>query len=424
MKRAIKWALAATVVTTLVVIVFLNLSSGETEMDHDVRHLYGISDPQFRHSLEALLGPPLLDGNKITVLTNGDQIFPVMLDAIRHARTTITFETYIYWSGNVGRLFSEALSERARAGVKVHVLLDWVGSGKMDGHLLDEMRAAGAEVEKYHPLRWYNLIRVNNRTHRKLLVIDGRVGFTGGVGIADLWSGHAQDPQHWRDTHFRVEGPAVAQMQGVFMDNWRKTRALVLHGEGYFPKLAPVGSQSAEVFKSSSTDGSETVRLMYLLAIAAAEKDIVMENAYFVPDDLAVRALVAASRRGVRVQIVVPGKHTDSQIVGRASRDRWAELLDAGIELYEFEPTMMHCKVMVVDGLWSTVGSTNFDNRSFHLNDEANLDVLDASFARENLSHIEEDKGRSRLITRAAWAGRSWSERTAEWFAGVMARQL
>lgn len=424
MKKRIRWVLAAILLTALVVIVVLNLSSGETEVDHDVQHLYGVSDPQFRHSLEALLGPSLLDGNKVSVLTNGDRIFPAMLDAIRHARTTITFETYIYWSGEVGRSFSQALSERARAGVKVHVLLDWVGSGKMDARLLDEMRASGVEVERYHPLRWYNLIRVNNRTHRKLLVIDGRVGFTGGVGIADLWSGDAQDPQHWRDTHFRLEGPAVAQMQGVFMDNWRKTRSLVLHGEGYFPKLVAVGSQPAEVFKSSSTDGSETVRLMYLLSIAAAERSIVMENAYFVPDDLAVRALVAARRRGVRVQIVVPGRHTDSQIVGRASRDRWAELLEAGVDIYEFEPTMMHCKVMVVDELLTTVGSTNFDNRSFHLNDEANLDVLDASFARENLSNIEADVRRSRPITRAAWAGRSWTERASEWLAGLLARQL
>ncbi|MBC8132636.1 MAG: cardiolipin synthase B, partial [Deltaproteobacteria bacterium] len=302
--------------------------------------------------------------------------------------------------------------------------LDWVGSGKMDDKLLDEMKKAGVEVEKYHPLHWYSLIRVNNRTHRKLLVVDGRIGFTGGVGIADLWSGNAQDPSHWRDTHYRLEGPAVSQMQGVFMDNWRKSRGLVLHGEEYFPKIAPAGNQLAQVIKSSATAASEEVRLMYLLSIAAAEKSIRMANAYFVPDDLSVRMLIQARKRGVRVELIVPGKHTDSKIVGQASRDRWAALLNAGVEIYEFQPTMMHCKVMVIDEMWSTVGSTNFDNRSFHLNDEANLNVLDADFARENLLHLDEDKRRSRVISATAWAQRPWTQRATEWVTSLVRSQL
>jgi cardiolipin synthase len=424
MKVRIKWVAGAVVATLLIVLIALNLTSGETKVEHDIPHLYGVADPQFRRSMTALLGTPMVEGNDITVLSNGDQIFPAMLDAIQRAKRTITFETYIYWSGAVGRSFSEALSERARAGVKVHVLLDWIGSGKMETKLLDEMKNAGVELERYHPLRWYNAIRLNNRTHRKLLVVDGRVGFTGGVGIADLWSGDAQNPEHWRDTHYRVEGPAVAQMEGVFMDNWRKTRSLVLHGDGYFPRLEPAGSQLAQVFKSSATDGSETVRLMYLLSIAAAEKSIRMANAYFVPDDLSLRMLVQARKRGVRVEIIVPGKHTDSQIVGAASRDHWEQLLEAGVEIYEFQPTMMHCKIMVVDELFTTVGSTNFDNRSFHLNDEANLDVLDEKFARENLRHMDEDKARSRLITLATWANRPWTQRLKEWTAGLFSIQL
>jgi cardiolipin synthase len=424
MKVRIKWVVGATLLTLLSVLIALNLTSGETNVEHDIPHLYGVSDPQFRRSMTAILGTPMIEGNKVSLLSNGDQIFPAMLDAIRQATRTITFETYIYWSGTVGRSFSEALSERARAGVKVHVLLDWVGSGKMDGRLLAEMKEAGVEVERYHPLRWYNAIRLNNRTHRKLLVVDGRVGFTGGVGIADLWSGNAQDPDHWRDAHYRLEGPAVAQMQGVFMDNWRKTRSLVLHGDGYFPHLENAGSQVAQVFKSSATDGVESVRLMYLLSIAAAEKSIQMANAYFVPDDLSVRMLVEARKRGVHIEIIVPGVHTDSQIVGAASRDHWATLLDAGVAIYEFKPTMMHCKIMVVDELFTTVGSTNFDNRSFHLNDEANLDVFDAGFARENLRHMDEDKARSRLLTSASWAGRSWAQRLSERVAGLFDLQL
>ncbi|MBC8133032.1 MAG: cardiolipin synthase B [Deltaproteobacteria bacterium] len=419
-----KWIAAASSLSLLTALVALNLTSGESEVTHEIPHLYAVGDPQFKRSMGALLGPDMVAGNQVTMLVNGDQIFPAMLAAIRAAKQTINFETYIYWSGEVGRAFSEALSERARAGVKIHVLLDWVGSGKADKSLIEAMSQAGAEVEKYHPLRWYSLSRINNRTHRKLLVVDGRVGFTGGVGIADLWSGNAEDPDHWRDTHYRLEGPAVAQMQSVFMDNWRKTRALVLHGPEYFPALSPAGDQLAQVFRSSARDGAETVRLMYLLSIAAAAKSIRMENAYFVPDELSRRMLVKARQRGVRVEIIVPGRHTDSQVVRQASRAQWGELLDAGVEIYEFQPTMMHCKVMVVDELWTTVGSTNFDNRSFHLNDEANLDILDAKFAAENLRQMDLDKARSRLVTRGDWSRRPWSMRVAEWLTDLLATQL
>ena len=227
--------LAAVVVTVLL----LNFSTGEKKIEKRISSLYGVADPQFARSMGNLLGPAIQDGNRITGLQNGDEIFPAMLSAIRSAEKTITFETYIYWSGRIGKAFADALSERARAGVKVHVLLDWVGSGKMEDALLEEMKSAGIEVEKYHPLRWYSLSRLNNRTHRKLLVVDGQVGFTGGVGIGDKWLGHAEDEEHWRDSHFRLEGPAVAQMQAAFMDNWMKARSEVLHGEDYFPAIAP-----------------------------------------------------------------------------------------------------------------------------------------------------------------------------------------
>jgi cardiolipin synthase len=235
---AVVLAIAATIAVILLV---LNLSSGEKKIKHEIQHLYAVEDPQFLRSMGSLLGPAILPGNRVTTLLNGDQIFPAMLEAIRGAKETITFETYIYWSGQIGQEFADALSERARAGVKVHLLLDWVGSGKAKKEYIDTMKAVGVEVDKYHPLHWYNVARVNNRTHRKLLVVDGKVGFTGGVGIADKWSGNAQDPDHWRDSHFRLEGPAVAQMQSAFMDNWMKTRSKVLHGEEYFPKLAAVG---------------------------------------------------------------------------------------------------------------------------------------------------------------------------------------
>src|SRR5688572_2837278 len=211
-------------------IVFVSFTS-EKEIRRPLDSPYGIDNPQFERSMSTLLGPPLTTGNQVDTLLNGDQIFPAMLEAIRSARRTITFETYIYWSGNVGKAFADALSERARSGVKVHILIDWVGSQKMDEALMQQMRDAGAEIHKYHPPRWYNLNRLNNRTHRKILVVDGQVGFTGGVGIADEWSGNAQDKDHWRDTHYRVAGPAVAHMQAAFVDNWLKVSGAVLHGQ-------------------------------------------------------------------------------------------------------------------------------------------------------------------------------------------------
>ena len=408
----------------LIVLLIANLSTSEKKIEQEIEHLYAVGDPQFARSLGTLLGPAILPGNQVTGLVNGDQIFPAMLDAIRRAKQTITFETFIYWSGAIGKAFAEALTERARSGVKVHVLLDWVGTGKMDQAILREMEQAGVAIVKYHPLRWYNLGRLNNRTHRKLLVVDGTVGFTGGVGIADNWLSNAEDPDHWRDSHFRVEGPAVAQMQAAFMDNWIEATAGVLHGNAYFPELTSAGTHRAQMFKSATNEASESVRLMYLLSIASAVKSVRIANAYFVPDDLAVATMVGAQRRGVQVEIIVPGRHIDAKVVRRASRSRWEPLLQAGVAIYEYQPTMYHTKVMVVDDLLTSVGSTNFDNRSFRLNDEANLNVLDAEFAAIQAGWFEEDKKRSEQLTLEAWRSRPWQERALEWLGGLLRLQL
>ncbi|RYY95579.1 MAG: cardiolipin synthase B, partial [Comamonadaceae bacterium] len=321
---------------------------------------------------------------------------------------------FIYWSGEIGDQFADALSERARAGLKVHVLIDWVGSIKVDHDLLDEMKEAGVEVHFFHPLRWYNLGRINNRTHRKLLIVDGCVGFTGGVGIAPPWTGHAQDAEHWRDSHFRVEGPVVAQMQSVMLSNWSKTTGYILHGPDYFPELAEAGTQQAQMFSSSPSAGSDSMQLMYLIAITAAVKTIDMASAYFVPDEMARIALVAALERGVKVRIITPGRHTDQKAVRRASRALWGDLLDAGVEIHEYQPTMYHCKMMIVDGVLTSVGSTNFDPRSFHLNDEANLNVYDREFAHRMTVLFEQDLERSKRITREAWEHRPLPEKLLE----------
>jgi cardiolipin synthase len=414
-------AIALTLVLTLLA---ANLTEGEKHIDSEVTSLYTVRDPQYLRSMGVLLGPTIIQGNKVEHLENGDRIFPAMLDAIRSARKTITFETYIYWSGKIGQTFADALQERARAGVKVHVLLDWVGSAKIDQALVDALESAGVEVERYHEPSWTHLTRMNNRTHRKLLVIDGQVGFTGGVGIADQWTGNAQDSAHWRDSHFRIEGPAALQLQAVFMDNWMKATGRVVHSADYFPKTPDGGKIPAQMFSSSPTGGSESMHLMYLLSIASAGQSILLSNSYFVPDELAIRALMAAARRGVKVKIILPGDYIDTAVVRRASRARWGELLEAGVEIHEYQHTMFHCKIMIVDGFLVSTGSTNFDNRSFRLNDEANLNIYDNGFAEEMTRVFENDLARSKRITLEMWRARPWTEKLLERSMSLIGHQL
>ena len=371
--------------------------------------------------MSQLLGPPIVDGNHVTPLRNGDEIFPAMLAGIASAERTITFETFIYWSGDIARKFADALSARARRAVKVHVLLDGLGCNCVNGSLVRQMADAGVELEIYH---LSNFGRANQRTHRKLLVIDGVLGFTGGVGIADQWDGNASSPEEWRDSQYRVEGPVVAQMQAAFLDNWMKTRAVVLHGEEYFPELKAAGPHRCQMFKSSPMEGSESARLMYLLSITAAEHSLKVGNAYFVPDDLTSEALLDAVRRGVAIEVLVPGLHMDSPVVRGASRHRWGEMLEAGVRIFEFEPTMYHCKTMVIDGLWTSVGSANFDNRSFRLNDEANLNIIDRDFAALETRSFDDDVARSREVTLADWLARPVWQRATDAAAALSRSQL
>jgi cardiolipin synthase A/B len=414
-----------TVLLTLVaVIAAANFSEAEKSVERRLERLYSVRDSAFIRAMGIALGPSVVGGNRVGTLLNGDQIFPAMLGAIKAATRTVTMETYIYWGGEVGRQFAEALAERARAGVKVHVLVDWAGSSKMDDAYVTLMQDAGVEFRKYRPLRWYNLSRINNRTHRKLLVTDGRIGFTGGVGIGDVWAGHGQDPEHWRDSHFRIEGPAVAQMQAAFMDNWIEATGEVLHGPDYFPALDSVGTQPAQVFSSSPSGGSESMKLMYLLAITAAERSIDLSSAYFIPDRLTEDALVAALKRGVRVRIIVPGEYIDTKIARGASRARWGDLLAAGAEIFEYQPTMYHVKVLVVDTLLVSVGSTNFDPRSFGLNDEANLNIYDTGFAVLQLAIFDQDLARARRVTHEAWRARPWREKLTERLASLLGPAL
>jgi len=393
-------------------------------IQYQIEHRYGVADPQFVRSMSSLVEPGMLASNNVTALVNGVDIFPAMLEAVRTARKSICLETYIYWSGDVGREFSDALAERARAGVKVHVIIDWIGSRRIDSELLDLMRESGVEVERYNPLVWYAPTRLNHRDHRKLLIVDGRVGFTGGAGLADFWQGNADGPEHWRDSMFKLEGPAVAQMQAAFMDNWIKTTARVLEGDDYFPALRPAGNQHAQVFKSSPREGTEDVRLMYLLSIAAARTNIKLSASYYVPDRLTSREFIDAVQRGVKVEIVIPGSTTDSAIVKHASRGRWGPLLEAGVKIYEYQPTMYHCKMMIVDDLFVSVGSANFGNRSFRLNDEANLNVFSAEFAAQQALIFEADKARCHEVTYREWTKRSLWKRFMEMITAPFRAQL
>lgn len=409
------WVIFATVIACVVVfLIATNLATPEKKLQEGLDHRFRTDDPQFRREMGVMLGPAIVGGNRIVDLQNGDEIFPAMLREIESAAVSVNLETYIYWSGDVGRRFATALTRRALAGVETNVMIDWAGSLKMDQTLIDEMRDAGVSVHRYRPLRWYNLSRMNNRTHRKLLIVDGLVAFTGGVGIADNWSGNAEDPEHWRDMHFRIEGPVVSQFQAAFNDNWIKTTGEVLHGPEYFPPQSKRGDSDAHLFISSPAGGSESMHLMYLMAISAACESIDLAASYFLPDGLIVRALLEARERGVRIRILLPGRFTDSDATRHASRATWGELLLAGIEIHEYAPTTIHNKLLIVDQEMVSVGSTNFDIRSFRLNDEASLNVYDPVFAKRMTRIFENDLTHAEKYDHRRWKTRPWRQRMLE----------
>ena len=420
--------IAAVLATLLVGIAALwvgaNLATTEKRLLYRPRRLYTSGDPDFRRALGILLGPPLVPGNRVTTLINGDRIFPPMLAAIRAAKISVTFETFVI-RDPIGADFCEALAAAAQRGVAVCILIDWLGSRGMDPQLIEATRKAGCDLQLYHPPTWFHLGRLNNRTHRKVLIVDGVIGFTGGVGMGNEWLGDAQDEAHWRESHYQVEGPVVAQMQAVFVDNWIKATGRVLHGPEFFPAThANAGDMDAQMFGSSPVGGSESMHLMILLALTAAQKSIDIENAYFVPDRLTAEALAVAARRGVRVRIVVPGKFTDARVGRWAAQALYGDLLDAGVEIYEYQPTMIHCKVLVLDGTWTSVGSANFDDRSFRLNDEANLNVFSSDLAAEQIRYIEADIASSKRMVRRRWARRSGTRRIYESLALLLRSQL
>ena len=385
---------------------------------------FGPSDPAFAAAMGPLLGADFSNGNSVQILINGDNFFPSMLKAIREAKKTITLETYIWTSGKISEEFIAALTERARAGVKVHVLLDGMGTLKFKNEDRQRLLDGGVKVFTYGRQHWYEIKpNINHRTHRKILVVDGHIGFTGGMCVDDAWLGNATSRDQWRETQVRVQGPAVRQMQAIFASNWLQTGGSLLLGADYFPEIEREGRVAAMCFMSGPGEGAESARISYLLAIAAARKTIDIEHAYFVPDDLAIEMLLEARQRGVRIRVIIPDKN-DSKFGRAAARSRWAKLIAAGVEFHQYKPAMLHAKTMTVDDIFVTVGSVNFDNRSFSINDEIALNVLDAGIARDHLRIFEDDLTKSKPLTREEYESRPSYQKWVDRLCGLFRSQL
>ncbi|MBW3594266.1 MAG: cardiolipin synthase B [Actinobacteria bacterium] len=390
----------------------------------DIADAPPVGSPEFSRLIEALTGAPLRLGNRVQVLRNGCRIFPAMLDAIAAAEHTIDFATYAYWTGDIAPEFANALCARAKAGIEVNVLLDAVGASKMDRSLVDDLERSGANVEWFRPPHWYALEKVNNRTHRKILVVDGSVAFTGGVGIAEEWTGDCEDPDHWRDTHVRVEGPVARDILGGFLENWAEARRSILTGR-HLPSVDGFDDGvRAQVTRSSAKKGSTEAEQLFYTAIVGAREKLWITTAYFAPRQAFVDVLKDAVDRGVDVRLIVNGPHIDHDLVRRAGHVSFGELLDGGVRIFEYQRTMLHAKVTVVDGVWSSIGSMNFDNRSFALNDELNLSIQDAAVAREFEAHFEQDLADSIELTPESWKDRPLSGRAKEMAAALIRREL
>jgi cardiolipin synthase len=414
------WAIGFVSVAVLAFLFAPSEKSPTYGLDHD----FPIESDEFLSTIAGATDTPFQAGNRVDLLSNGDEFYPAMLAAIEGATQSITIEAYIYWEGDVGQRFADALAAKAHAGIPVKILLDAVGSSTIGDHILDTLEEGRCQVEWYHPIHWYTVSRINNRTHRKSLIIDGRVGFTGGAGIADHWVGRAQDEEHWRDTNIRIEGPAVTTLQSGFARNWLETTGELITGSRYYPTHEPAGDLSVQSILSSPETGSSTVRVMYYLSIVCARKSIYIANPYFVPDDAAIETLVEARRRGVDVKVMVAGIHNDNRLARLNSTRIYGPLLDAGVEIYEYNRTMLHHKFMVCDGVWSTVGTTNFDNRSFALNDENNACVYDRRFAAQLEAKFREDLLACQKIEPERWRDRGLWWKAQELVASFLQDQI
>jgi cardiolipin synthase A/B len=405
-------------------LIVLNLTPERREVREPIPHVQAVSDAGFPATMSSMFPADIHGGHAIETLVNGDEIFAAMLGGIESAGSTINFETYVYWSGRIARQFADALAAKAREGVEVRVLVDWAGSIPFEQELVDIMEAGGVTFHRFRKPAWYTFDRVNNRTHRKLLIIDGTLGFTGGVGIGDQWLGDARNPDEWRENHYRITGPAVSQMQAAFAENWLEATGEVLQGPTFYPEQPTDGSLYAHMVKSSPQGGSRSMHQMLLVSMASASQHIRIAMAYLVPDQVVINQLVEARGRGVEVDIIVPGEHMAVDVVRRGSRSLWGPLLEAGVRIHEYEPTMFHAKKMIIDEAFVTIGSSNLDERSFRLNDEANLNVYGTEFAAEQIALFEEDLANSRQVSLEEWQNRPWTEKAGDFIASLARSQL
>ncbi|HSH59230.1 MAG TPA: phospholipase D-like domain-containing protein [Acidimicrobiales bacterium] len=374
---------------------------------------------EFARLIEATTGARLRQGNRVTILRNGRQMFPAMLEAISSAKETIDFSSYIYWPGDITDQFSDAFGERAEAGVEVNVILDGYGSAKVDHQTVERMERAGVTVSFFRPPSWYTIHKANNRMHRRLLIVDGKVAFAGGVGIADMWTGDAQDPEHWRETHARIEGPAVRDIVEGFQENWTEaTRRLV--GTSHVPELESFDDGVAvQVTRSSPSTGATAVAELFYAAIVGARRRLWITTAYFTAGSAFLEALCAAARRGVDVRILVAGRHVDKKIVRKSAQRAYGELLDSGVRIFEYDETMLHAKTMIVDDGWADIGSSNFDHRSFALDAELNVSVFDIGLITELERHFVDDLEVSEELDAERWRNRSLTQRAGELAADI-----
>ncbi len=416
--------LASLVVVLVAVAAFGIVFLKRAVVDYRSGHDFSIRDPAFFGSAHALADPPPLEGNAIQLLHNGDQIFPAMLEAIRGAKASVNFEAFLFNSDAVGHQFRDALCERARAGVRVRVLLDGIGSGS---EFSDEdekfFRQAGCTFAYYHPSRSWRVDKLNRRTHRRVLVIDGKLGFTGGVGFARHWAGNADSPEHWRDVHARLEGPIVAKLQGAFQQHWVRETGETISGAAEFPPLPPAGKLRTQLIASHSFSVSP-ISLVQAVAFASAEKTIFITNAYCAPSHNQVDLLVAAAARGVDVRVLVPGQHNDQPMTKSAGRGAYGDLLKGGVKMFEYEPTMLHAKTIVVDGMFSVFGSSNFDSRSAQINEELDITVYDEGFGAEMEAVFQRDLQKAKPYRLEDFKKRSVWERLSEWMVAPLAPLL
>ena len=411
--------IAGALFLTWLVLVFL-FTPG---INYHLSRRTSIHADDFLYTLQSTCQTALHHGNRVEILTNGPEFYPAMLDAIRSATRSVNMECYIFQPGRIADQFIEALSDRARKGVNVTVVVDAIGSFNLWGRPVRRLREAGCRIESYQRLLWYSLARINNRTHRELFIIDGRVAFVGGAGVADWWAYPTKGKRPWRDTMARLEGPVVAALQGVAAENWLECCGEILTGPEYFPDLQPAGKATAFVVKSSPSDRSTASRVAFQLLMEGADNHVHISTPYFLPDRAFRRALMDIARRGVAVTVIVPGRCTDQKWVRLASRRMWGHLLEAGVQFFEYRDTMTHAKILVVDEIWSVLGTTNIDNRSFEHNDEINVAVQDHAVATRLLQDYERDLQDSREVTIDEWRRRPLWEKVVGPFVWILERQ-